>query len=111
MHCRILALKSVAEVLGDSINGDPDYVRNKVTWGRVGDLGVCQTPTPEAVCKLMGCRYRMPRTPEWLERLGEYPVFKYREILTVTFCQKRVLLVHNILVRRIYCKDHFLYLW
>lgn len=51
MHCRILALKSVAEVLGDSINGDPDYVRNKVTWDRVGDLGVCQTPTPEAVCK------------------------------------------------------------
>lgn len=35
---------------------------------------------------------------EWLDILGEYPLFKYRAIFTVTFWWKKMLLVYNILV-------------
>lgn len=46
----------------DPINEGPDYVRNKVTWGRVGDLGVCQTPTPEAVSRAIDTECHLPQS-------------------------------------------------
>lgn len=52
----------------------------------------------------MICKINNNKTTEYviylelLDILGEYTIFKSREILTVTFCLKNMLLVYNILV-------------